>query len=248
MALLATWPLSTTFAGLGLLEANGTSVTGDESPGGIGTHLYMLDGKMVARNNETDAATSGGHRSEIVPGPVESLGNERWYSFEWMAPSVSWPAVDGCSGNRMFAIMQIHDTPGSPRCPCFELWYDGKEFMVNIPAFQPPIENENYRGMGAIGAELDVWHTVVLHALWSNTAAGLLEIYINRMPIFRAFGIGTAYNADAPFLKLGTYNYQGLTGFGERVGYYRNLKIYSTGDLFTDILGGQLVCRPFAVD
>ncbi len=244
MALLYEIPLSDSFSGVGLLEANGTSATGDSLPSGIGDSIYIESGHMVSNLRETDAATGFGKRCEIVPGAPDGLGDDRWYTFDWMAPH-GWPLSDGCSGNKLFAIMQVHDTAGPARCPCFELFYDGIGLVASIPNLVPPVESEAYRGMGAIRANQGVWHSVALHAKWSNSSSGLLVLYINRRPIFKLDSIGTAYNADAPFLKLGTYNYHGLTGWGSRKSHHRNVRVYSGGDSLVDVLGGHPLCRWF---
>lgn len=242
MTLLYNYPLTTTFAGVDSLQANGVSGTGDALPSGIGDSLSIANGCMVAHLRDTDAQIGLGNRCEITA-PVDAIGDERWYYYEWM--------VDGWQVGRQFSIQQIHDTPDggdAARAPNFLMLYDGANLMAHLPQAQLPTESVNYNLIGAMPMAQGVWHSVMLHAKWSNAGAGLIDVYMDGYAVSRQINIGTAYtDVVGPYFKLGVYDYSHAGGFGERIGYFRNVNIWSGQERLNNALGGAPKCRPFAV-
>lgn len=241
MALLYSHPLDTSFSGVGGLQAAGIADTGNNRPNGIGTSLVISGGAMVSTLLETDPPTNSGSRAEIVPTVADALGDERWYTWEMRVND--WPLNDACSGDKFFTLMQIHDKDGGPvRAPCFGLAYDGIGIVCFVPNSSPPTETTLSRAPGSAPMSQGVWHKCALRAIWSNAGAGTMEFYLDRRPVFKEIINGTAYNADAPYLKLGVYNGPHLTGYTKRQAMYRNVRTFSSGDSLYDVLGGPPLC------
>lgn len=243
MSLLYHYPLTSTFAGVETLQANGISGTGDALPTGIGDSLSISGGCMVSRLRDTDSLIGLGQRSEITA-PVESLGDERWYCWEWKA--------SGWAAGREFSIMQIHDTPDggdNPRAPNFLMLYDGANLKAHTPQASLPTESINYNLIGAMPMAQDVWHSACLHVKWDNAGAGFIDVVMDGYMIARRINIGTAYtDVVGPYLKLGVYDYSHAGGFGERIGFFRNVKIWSGPEKWTNVIGSAPRCRPMSVN
>lgn len=241
MSLLYSYPLSSSFAGVDSLQASGISGTGNALQSGIGDSLLISGGCMVSRLRDTDTMIGLGQRSEITA-PPDAIGDERWYCYEWM--------VEGWPVGRQFSLQQIHDTPDggdAPRAPNFLMLYDGANLMAHAPQQQPPAESINYNLIGSMPMAQGVWHSACLHAKWSNAGVGLLDVYMDGYAIVRQINIGTAYtDVVGPYFKLGVYDYSHAGNFGERVGHFRNVKIWSGQETLNNVLGGAPKCRPFA--
>lgn len=234
------------FADVAGLQAAGVAVSGSAQPGGIGDSLSIVGGVMVSTLTETDAPTLGGKRSEIVPTSADALGDERWYTWDVLAQGAAW-ADDACNGDRGFTLMQIHDKDGGPvRAPCFGMLYDGRHLYAAIPQAEPPAESPASKVVGAVAAAPGAWYSCALYVKWDNAGLGELSVFVNRVALVKRLRIGTAYNADAPYLKLGVYNGQSLTGYGERSALYRNVRVRSF-DSFVSALGGVPLCPAMSV-
>lgn len=242
MSLLYSYPLTSTFSGVDSLQANGISGTGNALSDGIGDSLYISGGCMVSHLRESDAQVGLGNRCEITA-PPDSLGDERWYSWEWLA--------SGWATGRDFSIMQIHDTPDNgdnPRSPNFLMLYDGANLKAHTPQAALPLESINYNMIGAMPMAQDVWHSACLHIKFDNAGVGFLDVVMDGYMVARRINIGTAYtDVVGPYFKLGVYDYSHNGGFGERTGFFRNVKIWSGQEKWTNVIGSAPMCRPMHV-
>lgn len=245
MALEFTWPMTTSFAGVPSLQANGSSgLTGDASPSGVAGRLEIVPDPTGVRGNvmmsrlfETDALAGNGHRSEIAN--IPSLFDEYWYSFKFMLGD------DWTSLNEPFSLAQLHDTPDGGdglKTPNMLFALLSGHFRCIVP--DPlPAENQVFNRYGSVGADVGVWHDVCMHTIWKTSGvAGLRELFFDGVPIYREFNIVTSYaDVQAPFFKMGVYD--GLnanSGYFKRTAYYSDIRVWSGTANHIDGMGRAL--------
>jgi hypothetical protein len=145
MPLEFTWPMTTSFAGVPSLQANGSSgLTGDASPSGVAGRLEIVPDPTGVRGNvmmsrlfETDAITASYLRSEIANDSSEF--SEYWYSWKMMLGD------DWGNFSEPFSLMQMHDTPddGDPvSAPTFILAILSGHIRGIIPDQDLPTEGQ----------------------------------------------------------------------------------------------------------
>jgi hypothetical protein len=233
MAIIASYPLRDSFAGVYQLQAMNTFPIGDASPDGIGNSLKIVNGWMVSTITDTDPLTATGQRAEIQAAPDPNA--ERWYSWKMMIP-LDW--IDSAD----MTLMQIHDSPdnGDPaRSPNFVLSTWGGLLKYTIPAAELPAENNNGSTFSAGPLVKGHVYECCLHVNWQPNGFGFRELFIDKVPIFRQYNIGTHYvDVVGPYFKLGVYNHGHVAGFGIRTAYYRDVVIRSGNDGYQSVLGG----------
>lgn len=190
MTLVYDYPLTSTFAGVNTLQADGTINTGNNLPNGIGTRLIIENGVMKSTISQSDTVTALGIRSEITA-PANTFA-EWWYVFEFMLPEDFFPT------NVPIMLMQIHDTPdeGDPaRAVPFSFWYaQDNTLQTYIPAATLPTEGVNSTLLNRINFNRGKWYKACLHANWKTDATGFIEFFINGIALFRRFNTPTAYS------------------------------------------------------
>ena len=246
MPLEFTWPMTTSFAGVPSLQANGSSgLTGDASPSGVAGRLEIVPDPTGVRGNvmmsrlfETDAITASYLRSEIANDSSEF--SEYWYSWKMMLGD------DWGNFSEPFSLMQMHDTPddGDPvSAPTFILAILSGHIRGIIPDQDLPTEGTTLRRVGSVKVEPMVWYDCCVHANWKKSGvAGFREFYIDGVPIWRQYGVVTEYdNVLGPFLKLGVYD--GLSaadGWAQRTAYYSDIRVWSGTANHIDGMGRAL--------
>lgn len=242
--LTSSYPLTSSFAGIVSLQANGLSGTGDALLSGIGDSLTIENGWMKSRIRDTDEQIGLGNRSEIT-GPFETLDTERWFTWEMRVDNWQTPVP-----SRWFSVMQIHDSPDggdNPRAPNFLVLFDGLNLQAAIPTAQLPAEGIWYKVVGTAQIKQGDVHKLCLRVYLSKTGAGLIDFYVNRVCLFRAIRLGTAYDdVVGPYFKLGCYDYSHDGGYGERIGYFRRVNMYTGASKLAEVLGGSPLCMPFS--
>jgi hypothetical protein len=234
MAVVAEYPLNT-FAGVNTLQALGSIVAGNSAPAGIGNALSIADGVMKSTITQSDPATATGIRAEITA-PADAYA-ERWYTWEFMLAADFNPLLDP------ILLMQMHDTPdggdGAKAIP-FSLYYtQGGDLAIYVPAQTLPTEGNTSKIIPIDKAEKNRWYKACLHALWSTTATGLREFFLDGVPMLREFNLPTMYSdVTGPYFKCGVYDATHNARFGQVTAYYRNVKIYSGNDGYQTVLGG----------
>ena len=245
MPLLTSWPMTSSFAGVPSLQANGSSgATGDASPSGIAGRLEIVQDPTGVRGNvmrsrlyETDALAGTGHRSEIAN--IPSLFDEYWYSFKFMLGD------DWTSLNEPFSLAQLHDTPDGGdglKTPNMLFALLSGHFRCIVPG-PLPAENQVFNRYGSVGADVGVWHDVCMHTIWKTSGvAGLRELFFDGVPIYREFNIVTSYaDVQAPFFKMGVYD--GLnanSGYFKRTAYYSDVRIWNGPATYEQGLNRQI--------
>ncbi len=241
MSKIIDYPLSTNFAGVNTLQARGTIDSGNNLPTGITGALTIVAGVMSSTINQSDAVTALAIRSEITA-PADSMA-ERWYTWEFMLPTDFNPTTDPIS------LMQIHDTPdggdGAKSVP-FSLYYEQSGYLAAyVPLQNLPSEGANFKFAGKSECVKGNWYRACLHVLWSTTATGFREFYLNGVPLFRHYNLATMYSDTVgPYFKLGCYDATHNARFGSCTAYYRNVAIWSGNDGYQAVMGGLPVLPP----
>lgn len=234
MALIVDYPLSSTFAGVNSLQAMGIGVVGNAAPTGIPGSLIISGGAMVATLRDTDPETYTGQRAEITA-PADPLG-EHWYCFDFYIPQ------DFQTAGSLLSVMQMHDTPDGGdggKFPNFLLTVEDERIGVYVPNTNLPAEGATSRRVGTAPLVKGEWLSGCLHVNWQPNNTGFREFFLNRVPLFREFNVGTHYvDAVGPYFKLGLYDAFHRGSFGSRTAMFRNVKIYSGNDGYQTVMGG----------
>ena len=227
------------FAEVYQLQANGINDSGDNLPSGIPTCIDVVADPLGQRGNvmrattrDADAATSLGQRSEIR---YESQGlGEYWFRWKFMLPE-SW------ADDRLFSIMQIHDSPDggdNPRFPNFLIMAGVSEIVVMVPNATLPTESATGKVVGSVALVRWKWYDCCLHVNWQTGATGFRVLFIDQVPVIRQFGIPTHYaDVTGPYFKLGVYDYNHAPGWGERTAYFDDVEIWSGNDGYQAVMG-----------
>lgn len=232
MTKIADHPLLLNFSGVDNLEARGLNVSGNSVPSGISDAIKIYNGYAAMAVKEADAETYGERRSEMSFKPQLDPTGERWYSWDFMVPS-SWK-----SDERGFAVMQIHESPGDSVAVQFTLHLENRQLVTRVPVDVTVPGNSSYRSSWT-PFEYDRWYSLCLHANWQYNNTGYWEMFIDRNIMFKRFHFPNCYNrALGGYLKLGIYNFNGYSGWGQKTAHYKNVKIYSGNDGYQTILNG----------
>lgn len=240
MTLIVDYPLSSTFAGVNTLQAQGTIDTGNNLPNGIGTSLYISNGRMVSHITENDTPTATGIRAEITDSA--RANGQYFYNFAMTL------ADDFAPVNNYIMLMQIHDTPdggdGAKAVP-FALTYEQSgDLAIRVPLQTLPTEGANTRIIPFQKAIRGREYVFTLHVNWSITATGFRHFYVDRQPVFKETNLPTTYDdVTGNYFKCGCYDAAHSADFGEATAYYRNVKIYSGNDGFETAMGGNPIAR-----
>ncbi len=245
MTKIIDYPLGTNFSGVNTLQAQGSIVSGNSSPTGIGSALSISNGYMVSSITQSDTLTATAIRAEITA-PADSMA-ERWYVWEFMLPESFAPSSDPIS------LMQIHDTPdggdGTKAVP-FSFYYEQSGCLAAyVPLQTLPAEGASFKLAGSINVTKGHWYKAALHCLWSTTTTGFREFYLDGQPLFRHFNLPTMYSdAVGPYFKVGCYDSTHNARFGTATAYFRNVGIWSGNDGFNTVLGALPTLAPQRVE
>ncbi len=240
MTLEVSYPLSSTFAGVNTLQAQGTIDTGNNLPDGIAGTLYISNGRMVSHITQFDDPTATGIRAEITDS-ARAIG-QYFYNFSLTLADDFNPLID------YIMLAQIHDTPDggdAAKAVPFALCYEQSgDFSVRVPSQTLPTEGNTARIIPIMKAVRGREYRFTLHALWSTTATGFRHLYVDRQPVFKETNIPTMYtDVTGPYFKCGCYDATHNAQFGEVTAYYRDVKIYSGNDGFETAMGGNPIAR-----
>lgn len=235
MSLVASYPF-TDFSGVQGVSGNGQVLFGSQYPQGIPRVLTIENGVMCAYLTDSHAITTVGHRTEMYLTP-DSAAGEVWYAWEFMLPSQYW---EGFSVGSM-TIGQFHDTDDvgdAARQPNFMVQTYGKDLCIVWPSATLPTESVSYTRIPVARLEYDTWHSICARINWQITTAGFREVFVDRIPVYREWGVPTAYDdVVGPWFKLGIYNTSGGLS-GEKLAYFRNLTRWSGNNGYQDVMGG----------
>jgi len=218
------------------LQAMGTIIAGSSAPAGVSGRIEIVNSVFKSTIVETDPPTATAVRSECVFNP-SALGDEDWITFEMRINEGDW------NDNGTISICQVHNKDTILAAVPVLLIVKYKAWQVWTPAQDPPIEQANFQ-QTAYPFDFNIWNKVGIHAKWMNNTTGFLEVFINNISVHRRFDQGSAYNADAPYFKLGVYDAAHNLGFGTKTAYFRNLKMYRGVESYSVALGRGPKPRP----
>jgi hypothetical protein len=241
MSLVASYPF-TDFSQVQGVSGDGRVLAGASYPKGIPNVLTIENGMMRAFLTDSHAITTIGHRTEIYL-TVDANSGEVWYSWEFMLPAVYW---QGYSTGGL-TIGQMHDTgdAGDPaRQPIFMLQAFNGNLCVTWPRAVLPTQSVSFTRIPVTPLEYDRWYSVCVRNNLQITTEGFREVFIDRIPVYREWGVATTYDdAIGPYFKLGIYNTSGGLS-GDKVAYFRNLKRWTGNDGYQAVMGGVPLIRP----
>lgn len=234
---------NSTYAPIQGLSGVGVAIAGASNPQGIADVLTLENGVMRAYCSDAHALTSGGHRTEIYFLP-DTFGVESWYTWDFLLPSDYWTGFTG-----IITIGQFHDSPNAgnstPRQPNFMLQFNNKNLQVTWPKAVLPTEQSSSRQAPGVNLDFDRWYSMCIRFSWKTDATGFREVFVNRTPVYREWGVPTSYNDTvAPYFKLGMYFTNNLNPCGEKVLYVKNLKRWSGNDGYQAVMGGAPLTPP----
>jgi hypothetical protein len=153
-----------------------------------------------------------------------------------MIPS-SWGKTD-----KGFAIMQIHESEGGPVAVQFTLHLEHDRLVARVPMDVTVPGTESYR-VGSHPFIFDRWYSMCLHANWQLDSSGFWELYVDRVPMLKRYGFANAYDREyGGYLKLGIYNFNRVSEWGEKTIYIRNINIWSGDDGYKAVIRGAPIC------
>lgn len=234
MTLLANHPLSSTFSGVTTLQTKGMNLNGAAYPTGVPGSIDLVNGTARVVVNDTDAETYGERRSEMAFSHQLDPTGERWYTWRFMVPS-TW-GLDDTS----MAVMQIHETPDAGHAATavqFVLLLENGQLVARVPVNFPSMGTDSYR-MASRQIEFDRWYSMCFHANWRLDTTGFWELFIDRVPMFRQYGLANAYDfIVGGYLKLGIYNFGATEGWGTKSAYFSNVSVWSGNDGYQTVMG-----------
>jgi hypothetical protein len=233
MTLVLSNPFTTNFTNIPTLQSLNSNVAGSSNGGaGIATRIEIVNGVFRARIVDTDDETFGGIRSECVFAPM-ALNDEFWFTFEVMVNRAEWADAGG-----PISLFQVHNLDSINSAVNFLALLDNDRWLVRVPHYALPATGNagNFRTAKMIPFQFGVWNKVAFHGVWKNAATGIRELFINGDKVFSEWAVGTAYNSDAPYFKMGVYDVED-TAFGTKTAYFRNLNVYSGVESYQTVLG-----------
>lgn len=233
MSLIKSVPFSQDFAGV-FLSANGQNLIGSNYPQGIPGRLEILGNALQTTVYPNDALTHLGRRAEVEIGSYAANSGEIWSKFDFMLPSGLSYTQDWSFGS-WYATPDVGDT--TKYVPLgFRIDVNGQLHIQS--GADMPTESTNKVTLVRHPLQTDTWHTIVCHALLSTTA-GAREIFLDRVPIFRDYGLPTTYiDAAGPYLKLGPYAHVAGNTYGYLRMYFRNVEMWIGSNGYQSVMGG----------
>lgn len=236
MSLIFENTFSSDFANIQGLQTLGGQTAGSAAPAGIPNRLYIENGYMVAFVDQGDVPTFTGIRSEIKLAN-DTLGDDMWYGFDVLLQAADWVQL----GTEEMSIFQIHtldSISGTSINMSAVIIHGALHFVIPSPA-PPTTPIVSTPTAAGIPVPFGTRFRVVMHALWKADTTGVLEVFIDRVPVLRQYNRATGYTADQPYLKVGVYDTFHSASFGTRLARYRNLKIYRGISSYGEVLGGR---------
>lgn len=237
-------PLATTFTGVSTIQTMGVNVAGGAYPVGIPGSIVISDGVAKLTVNETDPVTFGGKRTEMTFTGHRPTTGEVWYKWQFMIPSAYQFDAE-------MTVAQFHETPDAtdPEAAVqFVLLLHKTRLYARVPSSILTSSTASHR-LASFPFEYDRWYEICLHANWQPTASGFWEMFVDRIPMFRAWNVANAYVDEiGGYLKLGIYNFNSLSGWGTKIGYYSNVKVWAGSASYEAILGGTPLQPPVMLE
>lgn len=220
------------FTGFTQLQAQEVSHAPTVNGGfGVPGSMRMVDGWGEFTIHEEEEPTFSGIRSEGLFS-ADTVGQEYTYAWRGMVPSEK-DAWEYNTGRIILGQMHTHDSIVA--AVNFAWWVIGEELIFSVPKDIPSLTfGERRFPVGKL--QYDTPYDFMVHAVWSNTGAGMLEATLNGRQVFKENNIHTAYASDAPYFKLGVYDGPHLADFGRKTARFQNVRRYSGFAGYSDIL------------
>jgi len=213
------------------LQAMGQSWTPTTYPSGVAGSMDIVNGWGKFTIRQTDPTTFTGIRSELTL-PANAIGDETWISWEMIIKRADWDSDAG-----QIVLGQMHPSDSIVATILFSIVATTGRLRLDLPLSSLPTETLLSKSIDIGAIEYDHVYKFYVHAKWSNTSTGFIEVYVDGKKIYGAFNLATCYNSDAPYFKLGIYDGPHLANFGTKSAYFRNLKRWTGNSSFGDMMG-----------
>ncbi|HEU5047188.1 MAG TPA: heparin lyase I family protein [Rickettsiales bacterium] len=235
MTQIINYPLSSTFAGVNKLQANGIIDTGNNLPNGIPGALVISNSAMLATINQSMTPTATGIRSEITM-PACTPTGEYWFYWEFMLPTGFAPLLDP------IILMQIHTPDADPVNPIpFAFQYQQPGYLaISVPSQTLPASGSSTTIVGSINPQYNHWYQACFHVNWQPNSNGFREFFIDGQPLFRQYNVATTYNDlgnGGNYFKVGCYDGTHNARFGSCQMYVRNANCWTGNDGYQQVMG-----------
>jgi len=232
MTLQNSLPLTSTFSGSGMLQCMGTGYMSASYPDGIAGSIEIDDGWFKGTIRQTDPPTFTGIRSEIIPFSAQALGDEVVFSWEMLIKSTDWPDHSG-----EIVLGQLHPQDAIVAAVSFAFVAENGYLFFDLPNSEPPTESLSYKRIMIEALRLNHVYQMAVRMRAINNTTGYLQAFVDGVQVYQAWGRGTAYNADAPYLKIGIYDGPHAANFGTKSARFRNVRRYTGVDAYSLFLG-----------
>jgi len=225
--------LASDFASVNQLQCMGTSWSSSTYPDGVAGSMEIVDGWFKGTIRQTDPITFSGIRSEIIPFSGQALGDEVVFTWEMLIKSSEWPDHSG-----EIVLGQLHPKDSIVSAVNFAVYAKSGALSFAIPQTEPPSEGSFNTKWFPIGAlQLDHVYKMAVRMRCINNNTGYIEFFCDGIQYVKITGIGTCYNADVPYLKIGIYDGPHLANFGTKSARFRNVRRYTGVDAYSLFLG-----------
>jgi hypothetical protein len=147
-----------------------------------------------------DPINASGNRAELVWSPVETEGNDRYYSWSTM-----W-APDFPSEKTWQAFTQWHQT-GNTGTPPLEMYVNGESMYLAIGAEETVVWTHPL--------ERGAWHDFILHVKWSSDpGVGFVELWYDGQEVLRKTTGATMFPGQDNIMKQGLYRNDTISEVG----------------------------------
>jgi Polysaccharide lyase len=147
-----------------------------------------------------DPLNASGDRAELVWSPVETEGNDRYYSWSTM-----W-APDFPSEKTWQAFTQWHHT-GDTGTPPFEMYVNGETMYLAIGPDETVLWTHPL--------ERGAWHDFILHVKWSSDpGVGFVELWYDGQQELRKTSGQTMFPGQDNIMKQGLYRNKTISEVG----------------------------------
>ena len=225
--------LASDFASVNQLQCMGAAYNTTTYPNGVAGSLEIVDGWMKATIRQTDPLTFTGIRAELIPFSGQALGDEVVFTWEMLIKSSEWPDHSG-----EIVLGQLHPKDSIVSAVNFAVYAKSGALSFAIPQTEPPSEGSFNTKWFPIGAlQLDHVYKMAVRMRCINNNTGYIEFFCDGIQYVKITGIGTCYNADVPYLKIGIYDGPHLANFGTKSARFRNVRRYTGVDAYSLFLG-----------
>ena len=224
------------------IQANGSFGSGPLMTTGVPDRIWIEEASCKMYLNINDVDTAGWKRSEIVLGTFPTGAGEYWSTCDF---KYDWDTDKNVAIGSWYATPDSGD--GLKYVPIgFRIRYSA--LVIEVP-IDPPTEGIGSKAIASAPIVRNRWYSLCVHANLQPNNKGFREVFLDKAPIVREYGIPTAYvDVVGPYFKMGPYDGDHLLRFDEATLYVRNVTMWSGNDGYQNVMGGVPLSPPRLID